>query len=100
MKNKKLTAVVFTIFMIGIVENYFVQSSVGDEKSNKTIELFNGENLDGWYTFLKGFGRDNDTKDVFTVKDGLIKISGEEWGGIVTDKEYENYKLVVEFKMG
>lgn len=66
----------------------------------KTIKLFNGQNLEGWYTFLKDRGRDNDPKNVFTVQDGLIRITGEEWGCITTHEEYENYKLVVEFKWG
>src|SRR6267142_1117426 len=62
------------------------------------ISLFNGKNLDGWYTFLRNRGRDNDPKKVFTVQDKLIRISGEEWGCITTREEYANYKLVVEFK--
>jgi hypothetical protein len=73
---------------------------ISPEKKDKTISLFNGEDLKGWYTFLKGRGRDNDPKKVFTVQNKMIRISGEEWGCITTDKEYENYKLVVEFKWG
>ncbi|HUQ66256.1 MAG TPA: DUF1080 domain-containing protein [Flavitalea sp.] len=65
-----------------------------------TIHLFNGKNLDGWYTFIKDRGRDKDPKSVFTVKDGMLSISGEEWGCITTDKEFENYKLVAEYKWG
>jgi len=71
-----------------------------NQSKNLTIELFNGHNLDGWYTFLKPRGRDNDPKGVFTVKDGMIRISGEEWGCITTLAEYENFKLVTEFKWG
>jgi len=62
--------------------------------------LFNGKNLDGWYTFLKGKGRNTDPNKVFTVKNGLIRISGEEFGCITTNDEFENYKLVVEFRWG
>lgn len=64
------------------------------------VKLFNGKNLDGWYTFIKGKGKDNDPNDVFSVRNGLIVISGEEYGCITTVDEYENYKLVVEFKWG
>lgn len=62
--------------------------------------LFNGKDLDGWYTFIRDRGRDVDPNGVFTVKDGTIRISGQEWGCITTDAEYENYHLVVEFKWG
>ncbi|HLT93810.1 MAG TPA: DUF1080 domain-containing protein [Membranihabitans sp.] len=74
----------------------------GDEKAVATekevIKLFNGENLDGWYTWLRGIGRDQDPKNVFTVEDGMIHISGEIWGCITTEEEYENYHLITEFK--
>ena len=64
------------------------------------IHLFNGHSLDGWYTFLQDRGRDNDPLEVFTVEDGMIRISGEEWGCITTDAEYANYKIELEFKWG
>lgn len=68
--------------------------------AGETVQLFNGRDLDGWYTFLKGRGRDADPKGVFTVKDGVIRISGEEWGCITTEDEYENFHIVVEFRWG
>lgn len=64
------------------------------------LQLFDGHSLDGWYTFLRDRGRDKDPKQVFTVQDGMIRISGEEWGCITTNEEYENYKIVLEFKWG
>ena len=54
-----------------------------NQSNEKTIKLFNGHNLDGWILFKEPW-RDNDPKDVFTVKDGTIRISGEEWGCITT----------------
>jgi hypothetical protein len=64
------------------------------------VQLFNGRNLDGWYTFIKGKGKNNDPEKVFTVQNGMIWISGEEFGCITTIDEFENYRLVVEFKWG
>jgi hypothetical protein len=63
-------------------------------------QLFDGKSLKGWYTFLQHRGRNHDPKNVFTVQDGMIRISGEEWGCITTDAEYENYRIVLEFKWG
>jgi len=68
--------------------------------SSERLALFNGKNLDGWYTFLKERGRDSDPKGVFTVKDGILRISGEEWGCITSFEAYADYRLVVEFKWG
>jgi hypothetical protein len=63
---------------------------------SKAISLFNGKDLTGWYTFVKGRGTGIDPKQVFTVGEGLIKISGEEYGCITTNDEFSDYKLIVE----
>src|SRR5438132_8430387 len=66
----------------------------------KVVHLFNGKNLDGFYTWLKGHGKNKDPDSVFTVKDGVIRVSGQAWGGFITEKEYENYHLIAEFTWG
>ena len=63
------------------------------------IPLFNGRNLDGLYTWLADTKRD-DPRGVFSVRDGIIHISGDGFGYISTDKSYRDYRLVVEFKWG
>ncbi|HWA98961.1 MAG TPA: DUF1080 domain-containing protein [Pirellulales bacterium] len=63
------------------------------------IELFNGRDLSGWYTFLKDTKYD-DPRKVFTVHDGLIHISGDGLGCITTVNEYRDYHLVTEWKWG
>lgn len=70
------------------------------ETKNETIALFNHHNLEGWYTFLKDRGRNSDPNKVFTVENGILRISGEEWGCITTEEEYDNYHLIAEFKWG
>jgi neutral ceramidase len=65
----------------------------------ESVSLFNGRDLDGWYTWLKD-NRYHDPQQVFSVKDGMIRISGEEWGGIATRKMYRDYHLIVEWKWG
>jgi hypothetical protein len=64
------------------------------------LQLFNGKNLDGWYTYIKDKGKNTDPNKVFTVQNDVIRISGEEFGCITTNSEFENYKLTVEFKWG
>src|SRR5690606_10882805 len=43
---------------------------------------------------------DSDPKNVFTVHDGMIHSSGEGFGCITTNEEFENYSLVVDYKWG
>lgn len=61
-------------------------------------ELFNGRNLDGWYTYLQDRGRDCDPKGVFTVTNGVLRISGEEWGSLITKEAFADYRLTVEYR--
>lgn len=77
-----------------------------DDKDG-VIHLFNGKDLSGFYTWLgspeKGkpaYGKNNDPEKVFTVQDGAIRVSGKVFGGFITEKEYENYHLITEFKWG
>jgi hypothetical protein len=64
------------------------------------IKLFNGKDLTNFYTYLRKLGKNNDPSNVFTVKDGMIRVSGEIFGCFTTEKEFENYHLVCEFKWG
>lgn len=63
------------------------------------ITLFNGRNLEGFYTWIRG-SRYSDPNKVFTVHDGLLHISGNGYGGLVTNNHYRDYHLIVEFKWG
>lgn len=65
----------------------------------RRIRLFNGRNLEGWSIWLRDSKRE-DPKGVFGVAGGMLRISGEEWGGIATLAEYRNYRLVTEWKWG
>jgi hypothetical protein len=66
------------------------------QAQTKTIELFNGSNLDGWGFILK----DPSVKaaDVFSVKDKVITIAGEPFGYMYTEKVFSNFHLHVEWR--
>ena len=87
------------ILLMSVALNTQALSAEPRAQSN-AIQLFNGKDLGGWYTFIKDRGRDQDPLKVFTVQDGLLRISGEELGCVTTTQEYENYRLVAEFKWG
>ena len=62
--------------------------------------LFNGRDLTGFYTWLRDTKRD-DPRRVFSVTDdGLLRISGDGFGYLATEKAYRDYHLVAEFKWG
>jgi hypothetical protein len=66
----------------------------------KLAPLFNGRDLTGFDTVLKKQGFNHDPDRVFQVEDGVLHISGSEFGYAITQTEYENYYLRAEFKWG
>lgn len=77
--------------------------------------LFNGRDLTGWETWIsfqpetneygkpttqKPLGLNQDPKKVFSVVDGTLRVSGEEWGGVSTLAEFEKFHLRFEMKWG
>src|SRR5947209_14837463 len=70
-------------------------------------QLFNGKDLANFYAYLgapakgeKPIGKNADPKKVFAVEDGVIHVSGEVYGYLATENEFDNYHLTVEFKWG
>src|SRR3954452_17943010 len=72
----------------------------GAEPVTRPVQLFNGKDLTNFYTYLRKHGKNNDPEKVFNVVDGMIRVSGQIYGAFITEKEYENYHLIVEFKWG
>ena len=89
------------VFCFGLVQVASSQPVVDPpaEKVTRTIKLFNGRNLDGWYTWLRE-ARYDDPARVFSVVDGQLRISGEQWGGLATRKAYRDYHLIFEWRWG
>jgi hypothetical protein len=66
----------------------------------ESIRLFNGKDLSGWKRFLDPQAKDADPAKVWTVKDGVIICTGKPAGYIVTEQEYQNYELRLEWRWG
>jgi hypothetical protein len=72
--------------------------------SGGVVELFNGRDLSGFYTWLAESGH-GDPDRVFSVVDDIdgspaIRVSGEHWGGLISRQEFSDYHLTVEFRWG
>src|SRR5215212_5827153 len=66
----------------------------------RVIHLLAGNDLTPFYSFLKDFGN-SDPDSVFTITNGVLRISGQHYGYLATRRDnFENYKLIVEFKWG
>jgi hypothetical protein len=95
----------------------FTFSFSGEKQKSDWTSLFNKKDFTGWDKYIgpdldstgkminnKPVGLNNDPKHVFTVikenGENIIRISGEGWGAISTQKEYENYHFQLKFKWG
>ena len=56
-------------------------------QSGEPIFQFNRKDLDGFYSYLHESKYD-DPKKVFSVRDGVLVISGEEFGGLTFAKNF------------
>jgi hypothetical protein len=70
-----------------------------DVKSGEPILKFNGKDLSGFYVYTRDHKLE-DPENVFSVQDGMLRISGEEYGGIATRDNFRNYHLIAEWKWG
>src|SRR3954447_6453838 len=68
-------------------------------KSGEPVLRFNGKDLTGFYTYTHN-AKLEDPQKVFTVQDGLLRVSGEDYGAVTTRDAYRDYHLVVEWKWG
>ena len=63
------------------------------------IQLFNGKDLTGWYTWTRD-SKYEDPKKVFSVVNGHFASRGEEWGGVATKKHVPRLPLDRGVEMG
>lgn len=90
------------VLVASIVLLAFLGTARGDEPispQGAPIKLFNGKNLDGLYTWLSD-KKYEDPGKVFTVEDGMLRISGDGFGYVATKQRFKNYHLVAEYRWG
>ena len=74
-----------------------------NDSNDRSIQLFNAKDVDGWYTYTTTTKHEN--PGVFQFVEGMIYVPGGKddvayFGGIVTKRKYENYRLRFEYKWG
>lgn len=60
--------------------------------------LFNGKDLSGWYMDVPELDKDASLRKPFIVREGMLVSLGTPLGHLITEKEYENYRLEVEYR--
>jgi hypothetical protein len=62
----------------------------------ETIRLFDGKSLDGWRAFYSDGS--SDASEAWSVQDGVLSCAGRPIGYLQTERLYENYELIVEWR--
>lgn len=93
------TAVLTAALLLGSLIACKTQLNALSKKEKKAgwHLLFNGKNLDGWHTYLK----DKPTS-AWRIDDGAIMLdhsNDAEGGDLVTNDEFENFELSLEWKI-
>ena len=97
-KSTRAAGLVAIVLWLGTMVGHAAEES-GPLIPAETIRLFNGQDLDDFYTWLVDT-KHEDPRHVFACTNGVIRISGDGLGYLATKKEYQNFHLLAEFKWG
>jgi hypothetical protein len=82
----------FSIFLF-----LFFSASFAFSQENK-ISLFNGKDLTGWHVDVPDLQEDSSLRVPFIVREGLLVSLGTPQGHLITDAQYTNYTLELEYR--
>lgn len=87
-----------TFISIFILSILIVSCKSQDRKESDSVNLFNGKDLSGWHVDVPEMDEDPQAQNPFIVRDGMLVSLGDPRGHLITDAEYENYKLDVDYR--
>ena len=68
------------------------------EQQSNYIDLFNGINLNGWHVDVPEMDTVPNARNPFIVRDGKLVSLGTPKGHVITNKNYEDYRLEVKYR--
>jgi Domain of Unknown Function (DUF1080) len=76
----------------------FVILSCQAPKGKEPLSLFNGKDLSGWHIDVPDMDKDSLLQSPFLIRNGMLVSMGTPNGHMITDAEYENFRLEVEYR--
>lgn len=86
------------MLVLSVLLMSFSFAAVAEEEGCGTVLLFDGASLKGWHEDVPAMDDDKDAKSPFIVRDGMLVSLGTPGGHLITDEEFENYRLEVEYR--
>ncbi len=102
-KENRFFGKIFTMALLGFI----IISGCGDpaDRNGEWVDLFNGENLDGWDLKIRGYELNDNYGETFRVEDGLMKVRydrydtfDDRFGHIFYEEPFSHYHLEVEYR--
>lgn len=90
---KSFVCVFIAIAVCSASSSAFAQQPPAESRS-----LFNGQDLAGWHADVPEMDNNPDAQSPFIVRDGKLVSLGDPRGHLITDDEFENYRLEVEYR--
>lgn len=66
--------------------------------AQRSKSLFNGKDLTGWHIDVPAMDKDSSVPTPFIVRNGMMVSLAKPQGHIITDAQYENFRLEVEYR--
>jgi hypothetical protein len=70
----------------------------GRVRAAEPRSLFNGTDLSGWHADVPALDDNPDGPKPFIVREGMLVSLGDPRGHLITEDEFENYRLQVEYR--
>jgi hypothetical protein len=67
-------------------------------QNDKSINLFNGQDLSGWHIDVPEMDTIPNAINPFIIRNGLLVSLGTPRGHLITDEIYKNYRLTVDYR--
>ena len=102
MKTKTIRLTIMLVIILSampgitIAQGNAIKTKKQETSKSEKIQLFNGKDLSNWVFKLKD--PSIDPSKVFTVRNGVINISGDPFGYMRTKEKYSDYELNVEWR--
>jgi len=97
--------IAFVSFMMSCKQKENILKEAVEPISEEWVQLFNGKDLDDWIVKIKGYPLNQNIHNTFRVKDGVIKVSydqydsfDENYGHLFYKQPFSSYKLKIEYR--
>lgn len=79
---------------------FLMLTVTADLQAQQKTKLFQPKDTSAWHVYTSKPGTGNDPLKVFQFEGKMIHVSGEDFAYLITEKDFANFHLTLEFKWG